>query len=303
MLGLVLGSGGARGWAHVGVLKALRERGIQPDIVVGTSIGSIIGAVYAEGKLDEAIKFAGNMDKTRAIRLFLEIGLHRDGLLSGVRVMECLKRFITTERIENLPLPFAAVATDLDTGMPVVLHSGSVLDAIRASISIPGIFTPVKRRGATLVDGGLSSPVPVSLARQMGATDVIAVNIDSMKKCPYGGKHARGNSGPSEFSMRMMENLRGNLPALADFFDGMRSGMALPDVLLKTTRIAEYRIAKEELSRTPPELLIEPAVGDIATMDFSRADDAIRAGYEETLAALDRRGCSVVKTRNCKVAP
>ena len=288
-IGLVLGSGGARGWAHVGVLKALREKGVKPDIVVGTSIGSIIAAVHAEGKLDEVLDFAAGMDWARSIKLFFEIGIHRDGLLTGVRVMECLKGFLPTDDIGKLPIPYAAVATDLDTGKPVVLDSGSLLDAIRASISIPGIFTPVKRDGKTLIDGGMSSPVPIWLARKMGAEQVIAVNIDTNAKCPYTVEKPRKSTAVSEFSERVWNHWRENMPALDEMFQEMRSGQSLADVLLKTTRIAENRIAEEEVRRTQPDILIEPPVGDIATMDFSRAADAIRAGYEATNSALDQK--------------
>lgn len=285
-LGLVLGSGGARGWAHIGVLQVLREKGIRPDLVVGTSIGSIVGAVLAEDRLDEVSDFAEKLDWSRAMKLFFEVGVHPDGLLRGTRVMEFLGRLLPVETIEELPMPYAAVATDIHTGKTVVMTRGRVTDAIRASISIPGVFTPVRRGHRVLVDGGLSSPVPVDVARKMGAERVIAVNIDVAAPCPY---HAppKGRIGKAiGFSDRVWTHLRETSPAVAKVFEGKDSGLGIFDVLLKTTRIAEDRIAAEEVRRTAPDVLIEPAVGDILTMDFSRATDAIQAGRDAAEAAL-----------------
>lgn len=283
MLGLVLGSGAARGWAHVGVLQALRERGIRPDLVVGTSIGSIVGAIHAENRLDEVLAFVGTHDFTRSAKIFFEFKIHLDGLISGVHVMEFLSRFLSVEKISDLPIPYAAVATDLDNGRPVTIDSGKLSDAIRASISIPGLFTPVRRNGRVLVDGGLSCPVPVSVARDMGATRVIAVNVATWRPCPYFHRQAG-----ADYSKRMWNHLRETLPAFNSLFTGRKSGQSLADVFLKTVRIAENRIAEEEIRRHPPDLLIEPAVGDIAAMDFARARDGIRAGYEAAAEALDR---------------
>lgn len=281
-IGLALGSGGARGWAHIGVLQVLRERGIRPDVVVGSSIGAIMGAVLAEGKLDEVTEFAETLDVAKAVALFFEVGVRRDGLISGKRAMETLRRFLPVEKIEQLPVRYAAVATDLSTGREVVLDRGQTLAAIRASISIPGVFTPVKAGGKTLVDGGLSSPVPVATARRLGADRVIAVNIDGTAPCPYRARRTKG-SAPERALDRILEKLQSRV-ALSE--GESSANLNLIEVIVKSLRIGEARLAADELRRTAPDVLIEPAVGDIATLDFARAKDAIRAGREAAEAAL-----------------
>ncbi len=282
-LGLALGSGGARGWAHLGVLQVLRERGIRPDVVVGSSIGAIMGAVLAEDKLDEVTEFAEKFDAAKAASLFFEVGVHFDGLISGARAMETLRRFLESEKIERLPIRYAAVATDLSTGREVVLDRGPTLEAIRASISIPGVFTPVKSGGKTLVDGGLSSPVPVATARRLGAERVIAVNIDGIEPCPYRTRRA-GSSATGRAIDGIIEKLQARV-AISE--SGSAGNPNIIEVIVKSLRIGEARLASEELRRTPPDVLIEPAVGDIATLDFSRAKDAIRAGRDAAEKALE----------------
>ena len=153
----VFGGGGARGWAHVGVLRAFKDLGFKPDIVTGTSIGSIAAAVHATGTEDKVTELATKMDWKNASRLFLELSLKRGGIIEGKKVVELLKEVFGEVKIEDLPLPYAAVAVDLASAEEVVFTSGSLVDAIRASISIPGIFTPVARGDGFLVDGGLKA--------------------------------------------------------------------------------------------------------------------------------------------------
>ncbi|MEX3824466.1 patatin-like phospholipase family protein, partial [Paraburkholderia sp. BR14262] len=175
-VGLVLGGGAARGWAHIGAIRALEEAGIKPDVVCGTSIGALVGAVYANGDLDWLEDWVGKLTWQTVVRL-LDLRFS-GGLLGGRKVIDLFAHQFNGRSIDDLRLPFTAVATELDTGREVWLREGGVVDAVRASIAIPGIFTPIWHDGVWLVDGGLSNPVPVSAARAMRADTVIAIDLN-----------------------------------------------------------------------------------------------------------------------------
>ncbi len=242
---LVLGSGGARGWAHIGVLKALAELGCKPDMVVGTSIGAIVAAIHAAGVIDEAERVASSIDWKQVAKLFFEVNLPRSGLVKGARIMDLLRTLIPAKRIEHLAVTFAAVATDLRLEQEVVLDEGDLFKALRASFSIPGVFTPVEyTKGQWLVDGGVVNPLPVSVARSMGATHVVGVDINLK-----GAKHEKIKS------------------------------PTLMDVLLGTFRTIENSITRERLLREPPDVLLQPKVGYLGTLDFHHAPLAIQHGY------------------------
>ena len=176
-VGLALGGGSARGWAHIGVIRALEQTGICPDVVCGTSIGALVGAAYAAGELDRFEQWVLRLG-VGDIVAFMDVTL-RSGLFRGRRLMDFFRRQFNDRPIEELAIPFAAVATALQSGAEIWLRSGSTLDAVRASIAMPGLFTPIVRDRVLLVDGGLVNPVPVSLARAMGADVVIAVDLCS----------------------------------------------------------------------------------------------------------------------------
>ncbi|MFX1761754.1 patatin-like phospholipase family protein [Paraburkholderia sp. A1RI-2L] len=175
-VGLVLGGGAARGWAHIGAIRALEEAGIKPDVVCGTSIGALVGAVYANGDLDWLEEWVGKLTWQTVVRL-LDLRFS-GGLLGGRKVIDLFAKQFNGRTIDDLAIPFAAVATELDTGREVWLRDGGVVDAVRASIAIPGLFTPIWHDGVWLVDGGLSNPVPVSAARAMRADTVIAIDLN-----------------------------------------------------------------------------------------------------------------------------
>ncbi|POR46023.1 NTE family protein [Paraburkholderia eburnea] len=175
-VGLVLGGGAARGWAHIGAIRALEEAGIKPDVVCGTSIGALVGAVYANGDLDWLEDWVGKLTWQTVVRL-LDLRFS-GGLLGGRKVIDVFAQQFNGRAIDDLKMPFTAVATELDTGREVWLREGGVVDAVRASIAIPGIFTPIWHDGVWLVDGGLSNPVPVSAARAMRADTVIAIDLN-----------------------------------------------------------------------------------------------------------------------------
>jgi NTE family protein len=176
-VGLALGSGAARGWAHIGVVRALEAAGIQPDVVCGSSVGAIVGAAYASGNLDAFEKWVSDLDRTRVLRN-LDLSF-RGGLLKGTQFFSFMSPELPDAEIGALDRSFGAVATDLVTGHEVWLREGSLHDALRASVAMPGLITPAEREGRWLVDGGLVNPVPVSLCRAMGADSVIAVDLNS----------------------------------------------------------------------------------------------------------------------------
>ncbi len=246
---LVLGSGGARGWAHIGVLKAMAEIKCAPDIVVGTSIGAIVAAIHAAGVVDEAVRVASSIGWKEVAKLFFEVNLPRSGLVKGERIMDLLRALIPVKRIEHLTVAYAAVAADLRLEQEVVLADGDLFKALRASFSIPGVFTPVEyTKGQWLVDGGVINPLPISVARAMGATHVIGVDI----------------------------NLVGDLR------EKIKSP-TLMDILLMTFRTIENSITRERLLREPPDILIQPKVGYLGTLEFHHAPQAIQLGYDAVM--------------------
>jgi NTE family protein len=183
-IGLALGSGSAKGWSHIGVIRGLQEANIAIDIVCGSSIGALVGGAFAAGKLDEAEKLVRELAWSD-IMGFMEVPVPRSGIINSEKIAEYLRQRIGDPNIEDLPIPFAAVATDLTSGQEVWMRQGSLIEAIRASISMPGMFTPCFREGRLLVDGGLVNPIPVSLCRSMGANTVIAVNPNTDVKIQY----------------------------------------------------------------------------------------------------------------------
>jgi NTE family protein len=246
---LVLGSGGARGWAHIGVLKAMAELKCAPDIVVGTSIGAIVAAIHAAGVVDEAVRVASSIGWKEVAKLFFEVNLPRSGLVKGARIMDLLRTLIPVKRIEHLTVAYAAVAADLRLEQEVVLSDGDLFKALRASFSIPGVFTPVEyTKGQWLVDGGVINPLPISVARSMGATHVIGVDINLM----------------------------------GDTREKIKSP-TLMDILLMTFRTIENSITRERLLREPPDILIQPKVGYLGTLEFHHAPQAIQLGYDAVM--------------------
>ena len=307
-VGLALGSGGARGWAHLGVLQALKEKNVQVDFVAGTSMGSLVGAFFAAGRDDALRDLADHLDWRRLRQFFWEISMSRSGLTDGRRLLEETQKLLGVGEFRELRLPFRAVATDLGTGGEVVLGSGHLLRAVRASISIPGLFSPVWTDHRLLVDGGLVNPVPVSVARAMGAEIVVAVDVSQgieRGKNPAAPKAKapeppRGplllpkptageeRAGPVQAVERFLAEIEKKTRRMrASVAAAAAARPALMDVLVQSVRIAEARIALARRQAEPPDVLVEPKVGGIGTMEFQRAQEAIAAGYAAALKALD----------------
>ncbi len=274
-VGLALGSGSARGWAHIGVIRALEEAGVRPDIVCGTSIGALVGAAYATGELERLENWVLGLDIGDVVGL-ADVSLS-SGLLKGDRLMQFFRSNFADSPIEQLQIPFGAVATSLQTGAEVWLRSGSTLEAVRASIALPGIFTPVRWEGSLLVDGGLANPVPVSLARAMGADVVIAVDLGS----DILGRRFRTAAAPDASTSRpqWMLKLRENLAALAPEKSSDEPPMpSMLDVLSTSMDIVQVRIARSRLAGEPPEVLVSPRLASLRLFDFHRAKEAIEEG-------------------------
>jgi NTE family protein len=290
-VGLALGSGSARGWAHIGVIRALEEAGVRPDIVCGTSIGALVGAAYAAGELDRLERWVLEL-KIGEVLGFLDLSLG-SGVLKGDRLMDFFRRHFTDRRMEELERPFTAVATSLQTGAEVWMRRGSTFDAVRASIALPGLFAPVRWEGALLVDGGLVNPVPVSVARAMGADLVIAVDLAS----DVLGRRFRTASGPEPPASAVnnwMRKLQDNLRALAQGEPSEEPAMpSIVDVLATCMDIVQVRIARSRMAGDPPDVVIAPRLARLRLLDFHRAREAVDEGHRavervaHSLAALN----------------
>ena len=306
-IGLALGSGGARGWAHLGVLQALKEKGIPVDVVAGTSMGALVGAFLAARREEVLRELAENLDWRQLRNFFWEVSMSRSGLTDGRRLLEETRKLLGVKEFRELDLPFRAVATDLDTGGEVVLNSGNLLQALRASISIPGLFSPVRAGRRLLVDGGLVDPVPVGVVRAMGAQIVIAVDVSQgieppEKRVSRRTKEPDVPPGPLSLPEPTVEEERGGpMQAVERFLAVIEkkakrvrasvaeaaSRPALTDVLVRSVRIAEAQIALARRVAEPPDVLIEPKVGRFGTLEFQRAKEAIAAGHAAARMALD----------------
>ena len=304
-MGLALGGGAARGMAHFGVLRALADAGVQVDCIAGCSIGALVGAVAASGSTDGLEATFKTFDWRKTLSFF-DVVFPRAGLIDGAKVTALVREHLPATRIEALPIRFAAIATDLGSGAEVVLRSGDVIDAVRASIAVPGIFTPVRLGGRVLVDGGLSNPVPVSVVRAMGADRVIAVDLNygvvdgrfkrrvkSVKVEPESPPQNEGGRWAAEYR-HVLAELKNRLAAqsapIKDQFSRWSTrDEALPnvfEVLLASVNVMEMHITESRLRVEPPDVLIRPPLGDIRFLEFGRAEEAIQLGYDAAMQAL-----------------
>src|SRR3954463_12302699 len=264
-IGLVMGSGSARGWAHIGVVRALVEEGIRPVIVCGASIGALVGAVYAEGRLDEFEAWVRSLSWKAVISL-LDPGW-RGGLLSGLKLFDNLNGRFIQRSFEELELPFGVVATDLWTGREVWLREGKIIDAVRASIAMPGLFKPVWREDRFLIDGAVVNPVPVSLARAMGADIVIAVDLgfDILGRAIIAEEEAQ----PKWWSriLRSKDAIveAAHLPPMP----------SMVGVVNTAINVMQVRIARSRLAGEPADVLIAPRLGKLGLLDYHRGAVAI----------------------------
>jgi NTE family protein len=276
-IALALGGGAARGWAHIGVLRALDEAGIEVGLVAGTSIGALVGGCYLAGKLDELEDFARSLTMRRIAGL-LDFAIRGGGLFGGMRLNDRMRQHLEEVRIEDLDRPFIAVATEVTSGHEVWITQGSLITAIRASYALPGIFEPVVCNNRTLVDGALVNPVPVSVCRAHEAPLVVAVNLHYDL---YGRSAVVKHSATDAVQMaREEEAALQRRPVTAS------SRLGMTAVMVQAYNIIQDRISRARLAGDPPDLSLHPKLGDIGLSEFHRAGEAIDRGYEETRAKL-----------------
>jgi NTE family protein len=295
-VGIALGAGGARGLAHVGVLRALSAAGVPIDAIVGTSIGAVVGAVYAAGQLESFERRVRELEWTDVLRMFDPVW-PRSGLMSGSRAVEWLSGLVGDWRIEDLALPFAAVSVDLVTGEEVLIRHGRVIEAIRASMSIPGVFVPHRVGRRVLVDGALRNPVPVSALLALGADVRIAVNLHAQPVREILSA-SRGEGRPrAPLSARVAEALDGSLAR----FRRRRSDKAprrpdadeagapnLFEILTASMTILEHELARHRLVSESPDVVLAPDVHGIRSLEFHKGRQAIAAGVAAVEAELPR---------------
>ena len=289
---LVLGSGSSRGWAHIGVIEALKAENIPIDYVAGCSIGSYIGALYASGSLKSLKDFVLKMDGKKIFSYF-DVVFPRSGLLDGTKKLKELFSIHTdVADFSELKIPVLMVATDLVSGKKVVLKSGNILSALRATTSIPGLFAPVKVKDRWLVDGGLVDPVPVGVARALEADVVIAVDLNSgvasHKKPQQQPKPAAKKSGDSPTYKSEL------LKKMADYYEHAETSFtskisellhresSTPDIIetvMTSINIMQERITRINLAVEPPDVLIQPRLGQLKMMDFDQVEQTIEEGY------------------------
>jgi NTE family protein len=300
VIGLALGGGAARGFAHIGIIRTLVEHGIIPNIVVGTSIGAVIGGSYAAGQLDALEEWARGL-QPRNVLGYLDIRLNGSGLIGGDKLAAQLEAALGQTLIEDLPTKFASVATEVRTGHEIWLTHGRIVDAMRASYALPGIFAPVLVGDRWLVDGALVNPVPVSAARAFGAEIVIAANLSSDVFNHSTTIYAHGPSAETKAEITPELLVEAAAPPRRRFgrlfspertvkreFFGGGGRPGISTVMVDAFNIMQDRITRARLAGDPPDLLISPRVGQIGWFDFHRADDLIRHGTRAAERAIEQ---------------
>ncbi|HAS23049.1 patatin-like phospholipase RssA [Idiomarina loihiensis] len=304
---LALGSGAARGWAHIGVIKALEEMGVRINMVAGTSIGSLVGAGYASGRLAEVEQWVQGMNRWEVFNL-LDFGFNHGGIIGGEKVFNRAREEFGQRNIEDLPVTYGAVATDLYSGREIWLRKGDLYDVSRASCAMPGVLSPKSLDGRWLIDGGLVNPVPVSLCRALGADFVIAVHLNSQLNSK--ALKRRGRSIPPQTETEQVEKEKADMEEHGEddngFFDSLWSGSkeyldsfkerfrnngekapGMFSVMASSIDIMQERITKARMAGDPPDILVQPKLGHIGIMEFYRGQEAIDLGYDTTTRMRD----------------
>lgn len=289
---LVLGSGSSRGWAHIGAIEALAEESIPIDFISGCSVGAYVGALYASGSLPSLKDFVLSMDGKKIFSYF-DVVFPRSGLLDGAKkVAELFSMHTAVKRFSELNIPVMMVATDLHRGEKVILKSGNLLQALRATMSVPGLFAPARVKGRFLVDGALVDPVPVGVARATEADVVIAVDLNSgIVSRQMREQNVKEIETPEKEEPKPKNEL---LIKLADYYENAELAFKekinkllgrdadLPDIIdtvMTSINIMEERITRINLAVEPPDILVQPRLGALKMMDFDQVNLTIEEGY------------------------
>lgn len=307
-VGVALGSGSARGLSHIGILKALEEFNLKPDIICGCSIGAIVGAAYAADNLERFEKWVLGLNRMDLLKFF-EVNLSMNGLIDKTKVEQDFNDYVCARRqsIEGLPRKFATVATDIETGREVWFDKGPVMSAVFSSMALPGLFPPYYNEGQWLVDGGLVNPVPAALCRALGAEVIIAVNLNSVsgrqrfakqidldEKTDVVATHPAQNTKKSGSQMalellggnrsQLVSNVASSFKSYSNFINSLKQGNPQPpgliDIFARSINIMQERVTNSRLTNDAPDLILTPPVGDIGLIEFYRAQEAIQAGYQ-----------------------
>ena len=289
-IGLALGGGSARGWAHIGIVRELRAAGVPVDVIAGTSIGAVVGGCAAAGKLDELETFALGLNRRRVLGL-MDISFAGSALIGGARLRRRLSHDLGDLRIEALPMPFAAVATELGSGREVCLATGDLVEAVRASYAMPGVFEPVRLGGRWLFDGAMSNPVPVSVCRQLGADFVIAVSLtsDLDESAVSGSAGLLGDEPETAAKVPAVRTARRRRLRFARrlLFERRIDGApGIASVMVNAFSVAQERISRARLAYDQPEVLIPARLDSVGLFDFHRAANLVAHGRRVARQAL-----------------
>lgn len=282
-LGLALGSGSSRGWAHIGVIRAFQELGFEPQIISGASIGSLVGAAYVNQKLETLENWLSSLTPFKTAQ-FLEVNASLKGFVNRERFHAFLNQYVAQDDvlIENLEQRYAAVSTDLESGREIWLKKGRLIDAVWASIALPGLFPVIQHQGQWLVDGGLCNPVPTNICRALGAEVIVAINLngDIVGKHFHQSKTAAKKEGLTDKLKQYTGSLfeKSEPSQTPRFFEAMAGSI----------NIMQDKITRSRLAGDLPDLLIEPKLSHIGLMEFHRAPEAIEAGRQEVLRHRER---------------
>ncbi len=279
-IGLALGGGVARGWAHIGAIEVLREHGIAPQIVAGSSIGALVGGSYLAGHLDTLRDWAVSLNR-RTLLSYLDLGLGGGGVLAGDRLVKRMNENLGDHRIEELAGSFVAVAADLATGHEIWLREGPLVPAIRASYALPGAFAPVQLDGRWLIDGALVNPVPVSVCRALGARVVIAVGLHGDA---FGSVLAIPSDADADdataTTATTLNKVRPERLIARQIFGGNDKSPAIGSVMLGALNLIMDRLGRSRLAGDPPDVYVIPRIGHVGLLDFNKAEELIALGRE-----------------------
>ena len=278
-VGLALGSGASRGWAHIGILAALSEHGINPTVICGTSIGALVGASYVAGNLDKLEAWTRSLTMLETAKFF-EINASLRGFVHTERLHEFINGHVASDTlsIESLEKRFAAVATDLETGREVWFTEGPVVEAVWASMSLPGLFPAIRNDQRWLVDGGLVNPVPVSVCRALGAEVVIAVNLNGDIVGKHLTKHKAPPKNSSGIGAKITDMVREYASAFAPSEKERDQYPGLFDAIASSVNIIQDRITRSRMAGDPPDILLSPKLSKIGLLEFYRASETIDEG-------------------------